>query len=79
MLLPLLGAALLYALSGPQSTEVRSGGGRARRHAFNCTGTHCQYPGHDWYCLPRYVGHVNGDGKVYCHRHFRHLLGLRRR
>jgi hypothetical protein len=47
-----------------------------RRHKPGCNGTHCQYPGHEHFCLTKYVNHIHYDhtGPVYCWKHFRLAL-----
>ena len=47
-------------------------------HLWNCNGYHCEYPGHEWFCLPKFINYPNGayNKPVYCHVHFREALGL---
>ena len=71
LLATILAEVVIAALAPPRTP--------ARKHVVNCNGTHCDHPGHEWFCLPRYVGHVDSSGRVYCNKHFRQRLGLQRR
>jgi hypothetical protein len=41
-----------------------------------CLGMHCMFPGHEWFCLPKYVNfpYVLG-GRFYCKKHYEHADG----
>jgi len=42
----------------------------------NCIGMHCMYPGHEWFCLPKYINfpYVVG-GRYYCRKHYEQADG----
>jgi hypothetical protein len=66
MLLPLLGAAALYALA-------HGGGYSTQRHHAKCRGIHCEVCD---YCITKYSNHAGG--RTLCKKHFDQKLRIGR-
>jgi hypothetical protein len=71
LLAEIIAQAIVNAIAGPRQRE--------QQHRRNCSGHHCSHPGHEYFCLTRYVNYTDNSGRYYCNKHFRQRLGLRRR